>query len=213
MSIEAFERLSEKKQAAILGAGVKEFSHKTYTEASTDAITIQSNISKGLLFHYFGSKRAFYLYCLDMALKRLTAGTTPPAGESFYALLFSALDEKFRLCREYADETRLVNMASRDACAEIQDEKSTVFARYAQVISSGSSEVLARGMALLRLKAPGDPAVAAALRLYINALLNRYLIQYRECPDLFFQMADTIKAELKRDIDFMLYGVCREDLK
>ena len=49
MSIEAFERLSEKKQAAILGAGVKEFSHKTYTEASTDAITIQSNISKGLL--------------------------------------------------------------------------------------------------------------------------------------------------------------------
>ena len=61
--LESFEKLPIEKQESIINAGLSEFSSKTYTEASTDLIVATCDISKGLLFYYFGSKRNFYLYC------------------------------------------------------------------------------------------------------------------------------------------------------
>ncbi len=213
MSIEAFERLVEEKKAAIITAGVREFAKKSFSDASTDVITAGCGISKGLLFHYFGSKRAFYLYCLETALKRLVTKTPLPHASNFYTILFGVLDDKFRLCREYPEETQFVNMASRDACSEVISERRGVFAKYMEVTSAASDEFMARAVAMLPLKNPEDPSAGKALRLYVNTLINRYLILYRETPDVFFQNADVVKAELKRDIDFMLHGICKEVLE
>lgn len=67
MSIDSFEKISDEKKAVIIQSGIAEFSKKSYMDASTDEITINCGISKGLLFHYFGNKKNFYLYCLEQA--------------------------------------------------------------------------------------------------------------------------------------------------
>ncbi|MCI5481154.1 MAG: TetR/AcrR family transcriptional regulator, partial [Lachnospiraceae bacterium] len=67
MSFEAYEKITEEKRNRILSTGIKEFSGKSYKDVSTDHITKACGISKGLLFHYFGSKREFYFYCLEKA--------------------------------------------------------------------------------------------------------------------------------------------------
>lgn len=45
----------------ILDAALKEFASKGYYKASTNAIVKEANVSKGLLFHYFQSKKVLFI--------------------------------------------------------------------------------------------------------------------------------------------------------
>lgn len=60
-----FLALNEEKQSRILNAAMEEFAQKGYKNASTNEITQKAGISKGLLFHYFGSKKNFFLFLYD----------------------------------------------------------------------------------------------------------------------------------------------------
>ncbi len=208
MRLEALEKLNKGKRDAIIAAGIKEFSQKSYTEASTDIITRNSSISKGLLFHYFGSKKEFYLYCLSHALDKLTERIDSARGD-FYMILFGVMDEKLKLCAKYPDETRFLNMASRETASEISEEKTAIFGRYALAIRAASAEVIDKAILTLHLKTD-DSMAREGLQLYINAIINKYLLAYQYTPDEFFSNAQTIKLEMKEYIDLMLYGVVKE---
>lgn len=60
--------LAEDKQTRILNSAMKVFSENSYKGAITDDIAMEANISKGLLFHYFGSKKELYLYTYQYAI-------------------------------------------------------------------------------------------------------------------------------------------------
>ncbi len=62
--------LDEEKRNRILNAAMKEFS-KGYQNASTDAIVREAGISKGLLFHYFGTKKELFLFLHEYALEKV----------------------------------------------------------------------------------------------------------------------------------------------
>ncbi len=57
----------EGRRAAILGAAVAEFS-RGYDKASTDAIVKAAGVSKGLLFHHFGSKKELFFCAYEYAI-------------------------------------------------------------------------------------------------------------------------------------------------
>lgn len=57
-----FFNLDEQKQLRILNAAIYEFAQKGYDQASTNGIVKSAGISKGLLFHYFKSKKDLYLF-------------------------------------------------------------------------------------------------------------------------------------------------------
>lgn len=225
MSIEAFERLEEEKKEAILFAGIEEFSQKSYRDASTDAITAKSGISKGLLFHYFGSKKEFYFYCLAKALERLTQKTentanaenvtnaenkaNPENPANFYHILFAAMNRKMELCMEYKDETYLVNMASREGAKEVAEGRQKILRDYAVRNQSESMRIMQNALAVLPFKDPGNPKVKEGLYLYIHALMNKYLLLYQETPEEFFKNSKGIQEELKEYLELMLEGICR----
>lgn len=62
--------MEEEKRQRILSAAMDEFS-KGYKSASTDEIVRQAGISKGLLFHYFGTKKGLYVFLIEYALDQL----------------------------------------------------------------------------------------------------------------------------------------------
>ena len=208
--MELLHKLPLEKRDAVLHAGIEEFSQHSYTDASTDAITQSAGISKGLLFHYFGSKKAFYLFCLQTALERLTANTPAPDLNDFFGILFFVMDEKIRLCRDFPKETLLVNLAARDAAAAINEEKQALFAQYLANTTMASQQVLARAMATLPLKDPADSRLLDALSLYINSINQKFLLQYRETPEHFFANAPQIQQEMKDYLSYMLNGVLVE---
>lgn len=63
-----FYNLKPEKQQRILNAAMKEFAQKGFTNASTEAIVKESDISKGALFYYFKNKKGLFLFLYDYAL-------------------------------------------------------------------------------------------------------------------------------------------------
>lgn len=207
----SFEQLPVAKLCAIVKAGIEEFSAHTYADANTDHITANSGISKGLLYHYFGTKKKFYLYCLKYALDILTkTDMSLPVGD-FYEILFTSMEQKMRQCAEYSAETKLLNMAAREFSREVKVEKDAIFGQYVAQIQSRSEHVISAAVATLKLQTADEQLAINGLKLYTNALVNRYLLQYQNTPEIFFSHRDTIAQELKSHIDLMLYGICKEE--
>lgn len=64
----SFEKLSDEKKRKIINVCVGEFSRFGYQKTSTNTIVENAEISKGILFHYFGNKKKLFLYVLDYVL-------------------------------------------------------------------------------------------------------------------------------------------------
>jgi AcrR family transcriptional regulator len=62
-----FFALEEEKRGRIINAAMKEFLHG-FTAAKTDNIVKDAGISKGLLFHYFGTKENLYAFLIEHAI-------------------------------------------------------------------------------------------------------------------------------------------------
>lgn len=64
-----FFDLKKEKQDRMINAALKIFSLRGYQYASTDDIVKEAAISKGLLFHYFGSKLGLYSFVYDYSVR------------------------------------------------------------------------------------------------------------------------------------------------
>ena len=210
MSIDSFEKITDEKKAAIIQSGMAEFSKKSYMDASTDEITKNCGISKGLLFHYFGNKKNFYLYCLEFALKKLLIDVPQPDQTDFYRIIFSHADEKFKLCEKYPSEIHLVNMAAREMSAKVLNEKNELIVRYMISTREKSQQIMEKAITTLELKDINTEKLKDAITIYLGVILNKYLERYKETPELFFERSAEIKAEIKEYLDFMLNGVVKE---
>jgi len=62
-----FFNMDKDKQDRVINACLKEFSFNGYDLASTNNMAKEAGISKGLLFHYFPTKKELYLFLYDYA--------------------------------------------------------------------------------------------------------------------------------------------------
>ncbi len=72
-----FFDLKKEKQDRIINAALKVFALHGYRHASTDEIVREAAISKGLLFHYFGSKLGLYTFIYDYSVRYMTLELKP----------------------------------------------------------------------------------------------------------------------------------------
>lgn len=68
---EKFFDLKKEKQDRMINAALKVFALHGYRHACTDDIVKEAAISKGLLFHYFGSKLGVYAFVYDYSVRYL----------------------------------------------------------------------------------------------------------------------------------------------
>ena len=87
MMNEKFFDLKKEKQDRMMNAGLQIFALNGYRHASTDDIIKQADISKGLLFHYFGSKAGYYAFLYSYmnryALLELSSSLRDPQKDFF----------------------------------------------------------------------------------------------------------------------------------
>ena len=209
MTFTTFENLPDEKKKLILSTGINEFANKSYKEVSTDDLTKKCGISKGILFHYFGSKKQFYLYCLEKAMERLTEKTEEMVSDDFYDIVFSTMNSKMALCIEHRNEMLMANMSTRDTNGETACGKAEIMAKYMVAVKAESAATLQRAVSVLNLKNPTDARIISqGLHLYTNAVINKYLLLYQNTPEKFFENSENIKIEMKTYLDLMLYGIC-----
>ncbi len=84
---EKFFDLKKEKQDRMINASLKVFAMNGYKHASTDDIVAEAGISKGLLFHYFGSKLGLYTFLYDYSSRfmklELTSGVSSTVTDYF----------------------------------------------------------------------------------------------------------------------------------
>jgi AcrR family transcriptional regulator len=68
----------EERRRQLVALGHELFSTKTYDEVSIDELARAAGISKGLLYHYFPTKRDFYIATVREAAKQLLDRTDTP---------------------------------------------------------------------------------------------------------------------------------------
>ncbi len=73
---------NDQRRAQLLALGVQAFSERTYDDVSVDDIARAAGISKGLLYHYFPTKRDLYLAGLKATAAELIESTTAAASPS-----------------------------------------------------------------------------------------------------------------------------------
>ena len=85
-------RLSpEQRREQLLDLGLRLFSGSTIDEISIDRLTEEAGVSRGLIYHYFGSKQGFREAVVQRAADDLVAQTAPPEGNDPIAKLLASL--------------------------------------------------------------------------------------------------------------------------
>jgi AcrR family transcriptional regulator len=76
---------NDERRSQLLAVGLDLFSNSSFDSVSIDEIARRVGISRGLLYHYFRSKRGFYVEVVRLAardlLSRLGQGSTTSPGE------------------------------------------------------------------------------------------------------------------------------------
>ncbi len=82
----------DERRAQLLAVGMDLFSRHGFDELSVDDISQAAGISKGLIYHYFESKRGFYIACIRASAEELRAGTDLAANDNPLDQLHAGLD-------------------------------------------------------------------------------------------------------------------------
>src|SRR5680860_794668 len=68
---------ADARRRQLIGIGLSKLVDKPIQDLSIDEVAEQAGISRGLLFHYFATKREFYLACVAAAGRRILRNTAP----------------------------------------------------------------------------------------------------------------------------------------
>jgi AcrR family transcriptional regulator len=79
------------RRRQLLGIGLSRLVEKPIQHLSIDEVAAEAGISRGLLFHYFPTKRDFYLACVEAAGRRILRNTEAdpslPPGEQVESMV------------------------------------------------------------------------------------------------------------------------------
>lgn len=123
----------DRRRAQLLELGIDLFSKHAYEDISIDGLAEAAGISKGLLYHYFRSKREFYVETVRAASRRLQLLTMPDPQLPPPARLRAAIDAHLRYIQEHGPVYTAVyrsGVAIAPEVREILEQHRGVIVRY-----------------------------------------------------------------------------------
>ena len=100
----AYSRLqTDERRRQLLEAAARVFTEHSYDDASMADVARAAGISKGLLYHYFPSKRDLFVATLEAAAAELREITQPDPDLAIPEQLVAVLDAYLRWIEEHAD--------------------------------------------------------------------------------------------------------------
>ena len=207
-----FEKISDEKKEQIITKGIEIFSKFSFVEARTDLITHEAGISKGLLFYYFGNKKNFYLYLFKHTVDLLTQDLEYEGTyDNFYEIIFYMMDMKYNLITKYPDETKFLNMVSKETHNEVSKDIRNILSIYHKKSKEKSSKIILSAVKKLKLRQDIDTQkIIESLSLYIDAIVMKYLHLYQDKPMELFDNFHEFKKDVKEYLDLMIYGIVIE---
>lgn len=200
---------AEEKRQRILAAAIQEFAEKGYVRSSTNAIVAKAGIAKGLLFHYFGSKKELYLaaldHCLDEAVDYFLRHLENLPSDLLDRLIrWGSL--KVQMLSERPDLYRLsLSLTSNPPeglRAELESRRSK--------LTSQLMPVFLKGIDFSSLRPGVDPKKAVELVLWVsNGVAEKYLAVIRNHPDQGLAALTAAMREMEEYVGMLRHGLYR----
>jgi AcrR family transcriptional regulator len=127
-------RLStDARREQLVALGVEMFSERPFDEVSIDDIAASAGISKGLLYHYFPSKRDFYVEVVRHSADEMQAVTETDPDLAPLERLSEGLDKYLAYvethARGYSTVLRAGIGSDREVAAIVEEVRATMVAR------------------------------------------------------------------------------------
>lgn len=85
------------RRRQLVGVGLAKLVDKPLWDLSIDEVAAEAGISRGLLFHYFPTKRDFYVACIQAAGRRILRNTAPdpalPPGAQVHGMVQALVEQ------------------------------------------------------------------------------------------------------------------------
>ncbi|MCA1058914.1 TetR/AcrR family transcriptional regulator [Rossellomorea aquimaris] len=117
--------IESEKEDRIIKAATRIFSENGYEKASTNAIVKEAKISKGILFHYFNSKKELYISLYEYLTELLTEKIYEKVDwneRDIFNTIRSVTLIKFELFSVYPDLINFLNSAFSEEALEVKDD-------------------------------------------------------------------------------------------
>ncbi|OZC48047.1 MULTISPECIES: TetR/AcrR family transcriptional regulator [Nocardiaceae] len=115
------KRLSpDLRRAQLLDIGSKLFADRPYDEVWIEEVADLAGVSRGLMYHYFASKRDFFAEILKVESARILDTTAPDTSLPVADQVAAGLDAYIRYTVEHEHGVRAINRGAMLGDAEIQ---------------------------------------------------------------------------------------------
>lgn len=194
---------------------IEEFVANGYEKTSTDTITSRAGISKGILFHYFKSKKNLYLYLVNYGLDLLTEKTMQALKEVKSQDFFERVKEIYLLKHEitapYMKETLLIADAFFNPPIAVCKEMQFIMTKYNETYQK---EFMLEHIYLKDLiqkeKLRDDISIATVINMTMficEQLGNKYQTLYKNKQYDYFNEPDPLVQELDDYLRIVKNGV------
>ncbi len=183
---EKFFDLKKEKQDRMINAALKVFALHGYQHAGTDDIVREAAISKGLLFHYFGSKLGVYEFVYDYSVRYLLLelSTTVDAKETdLFTLMQQVECGKMRAMCGYPYLQQFLNRAQMEDVSEallaVEERKRQLEETFDTIYARADLQSYTSPEDVVKLR--------KMLELTIKGLLNEKVLEGALQPEMFYE--------------------------
>ncbi len=205
--------MTEDKKKLLLDVALEHFAAFGYEKASTNQMIRQAGISKGILFHYFSSKKQLYAAALDRALEKIAAYRKAEPSDDSSDLFESIINTGYRKIYFYLQEPDtyklLVGAFSEPVPYDVKDVIAERMQRMKEQMSIRPEQV-----DLSRIRAGVNPALAFDLATNVVTLLsNRFIERNKERPDRGLARMESFLDELRQYLEMLESGIYQSNDK
>ena len=162
---EKFFDLKKEKQDRMINASLKLFALNGYKHASTDDIVTEAGISKGLLFHYFGSKLGLYTFLYDYSVRFMKLELTRGVLESSHTTDYFEIRKQIEMAKmqvlknypymqQFLDRCKYENVS--EALLDIEDQRNVLSEVYTSIMAQADTSLFAEKVDINKLDAMLD---------------------------------------------------------
>ncbi|GHU71815.1 TetR family transcriptional regulator [Clostridia bacterium] len=196
-SLENFTKAPLEKQQAVLNAGFVCFARDGYKKTAMSEIAAMAGVSKPSLFHYFGTKRDFYIYLFHFSCEAIGSEITA-GSDDFFECFTLATEIKMRAIEKYSGMYEFLIAAVRESGELLFD---LLRDANAQVVANGVKTLYAN-VNWAKLKDGVSPQDAISL---VNWMSEGYLRENNHYSK------DVIFAGIQRYLELIKTAIYREE--
>ncbi|TLS51652.1 TetR/AcrR family transcriptional regulator [Paenibacillus antri] len=197
----------EDKRKLIMDIALEHFAAFGYEKTSTNQIIHQAGISKGILFHYFSSKKQLYATVLDHGLERVASFMKDALSELPTDLFECIVGMSRAKMNFYLHEPATYKLLVGAFSAPIPEETADLIAERRRLMAAHMS-VSFENVDMSKVRAGVDPSQAFDLvTSVVNLLSTRFIERHRERPDRGLELLEPFLEQIGQYLEMIESGI------